>query len=1742
MPTFQPTWLDGSRQQQLVQWDSSTATGRALAVTSSISSWGFELPQGFNVGFRLEVFQPYGSWLDRKVLVNHWLSTVHAVSAVDQQNLARATHSLLVQLRHDTADRLNSLHLEIEGSQSALVTHISNNLKILRELGASTKAIGHAISKMSDLPLASPKMAPLPKFKLGDDTDITPAARSELDGALPPRTPHESTEEFNRRAQFALDGRRRAASAFAFDVGPTDTSTAHVQQRAETHARMNPANNVSMANTTAPQTPGLGFGPDVTIFGDAVSHAEGVLEEYHAENDRKIAAIIHRQVGEVLDVPSRIKALKLPSPSMFSGSVNDPAAILTYVETMATWMRAQFMGGPEADTYRVTLLKTLLTGNALEWFIEHVEGQNGPVTVPYEFTSVVCALHRRFITFATAEKASRAFDQVRYKAEDGPSKFMDDLVSASRKMREPMPDFVICQRFMRLIPEKIREHLVLHKGLSEVYSTIQQLRFHATYVWDGNAVLRTTPSASTQSSHPAHATAHPSNNRATRQAAPRTDVARVTPMSASAPPASKALATAGSDDSNPHSHKRCFKCGVIGHIGSDPTCPKNTGSSRPRMGLAAHRVVDSYAEDDFPEAAIAAVTEEVHNDWGGSQYEPEDDRDPNEAPDLTDLVGAEFESEDKARMGAMQIRYFSMRVILPEVDYSPSPEYLAWIASLTPLQAELAGLDLNFYERDPDALFGNSTIADVGRLNEARTESGLAEFTPEEYEAKRLELVLAHSYNLDTWTTFEELAFEFQARATGGPWSRAVTDEWNLILAFDAFEHARRDFQAIRIPRWEVIVLTSTLLEGRREALEEMSNRLDQLVPAMTTLRDKITVQRVAATSSLRELQGRPIPSRSRAAQIYHLVWDSYEQLLLDMQEQENALRLRAIRTQSFRPVILAELTRRDEPPRVALTQQGLTYLASIQTEDEGSRASTPGTPPPDYRVNSDFTYRASASPAISETEDGPSLSEGEAPPRWSAESNTIADVVTFMVDSAITGALQGQDSEAEGGSEEDGLSMEGAPEYATTDPLQPQHPDTAASDEPLSPGSEAALWAELPALEEAEDIIDGVTGQPTRVAAENRDRVASIEETHSGDVPSGDAPENPGGATSHDEDENTPSVIRLMSNRIVASDNSGADPSEYEQYAESRLGEVTYPDFVQAMQDAGIEEFCRQMLRSRFDSLEQAAAWEATPGIFNEPSNPDEPIDERRVWINGVGADYGDRFISVLDTLGHSAEPADPSTDSMDIVSSLLQDHSGSESSRGSLTAVINPVELHRPVPEPSDDDVLLIRSVVRILGSPAAELYLTYVDRHGTVYVKTQPLSPLHYLSPEMISAHQEAMDEAIRDRAEELNCPIAQIQTLVDGAESTIGTRDRQGYRDVSPHLFPGETFHERITTLGPEDDDEDALPEFRVQALSQQIERVSRIHRPDSLPSVGLVDQPSRKVKDIACLTAEVSVGGCTAYVLFDSGSNTDSLTPEYAKGTDCAVFRLADQVTLQLGCVGSKSRINYGARAPVSFGGIKGHAYFDIVNVDRYDGIIGAPFMIKHKKFNFPTAIAALAITDEVALVRRQMNTPAALALSAIPADPDGDERGEKDDDSPPVPIPYSSTLLQRRPRPPTEIIEVDDEEPSDSLPSLPHDSPFLLVLETDYLLQPTASDADALGPRDSDIPPLQDDDGEDYSEDPQGDVEELVDEEDETVPSPPYRAPARTYAGTHYGRRHLRPLEPGTGLTHQRSRPQWNQR
>ncbi|KAF7969150.1 hypothetical protein HWV62_28242 [Athelia sp. TMB] len=108
--------------------------------------------------------------------------------------------------------------------------------------------------------------------------------------------------------------------------------------------------------------------------------------------------------------------------------------------------------------------------------------------------------------------------------------------------------------------------------------------------------------------------------------------------------------------------------------------------------------------------------------------------------------------------------------------------------------------------------------------------------------------------------------------------------------------------------------------------------------------------------------------------------------------------------------------------------------------------------------------------------------------------------------------------------------------------------------------------------------------------------------------------------------------------------------------------------------------------------------------------------------------------------------------------------------------------------------------------------------------------------------------------------------------------------------------------------------------------------------------GTISRPKQSHTTITCM---VAINGHHALALLDSGSTTDSVTPEFAFVAKLRQFTLPEQVTLQLGCVGSRSKISYGTVAPVAVFDIKAEMYFDLINIDRYDAILGTPFLEKH---------------------------------------------------------------------------------------------------------------------------------------------------------------------------------------------------
>ncbi len=83
------------------------------------------------------------------------------------------------------------------------------------------------------------------------------------------------------------------------------------------------------------------------------------------------------------------------------------------------------------------------------------------------------------------------------------------------------------------------------------------------------------------------------------------------------------------------------------------------------------------------------------------------------------------------------------------------------------------------------------------------------------------------------------------------------------------------------------------------------------------------------------------------------------------------------------------------------------------------------------------------------------------------------------------------------------------------------------------------------------------------------------------------------------------------------------------------------------------------------------------------------------------------------------------------------------------------------------------------------------------------------------------------------------------------------------------------------------------------------------------------------------------------MLFDSSAETDALSPDFVRACHIPLLELPSPLVLQMGTKGSCSCVYYGMNVNVSLHGVKNLHYFDIVNIDQYDAMLGAPWLSMH---------------------------------------------------------------------------------------------------------------------------------------------------------------------------------------------------
>ena len=76
----------------------------------------------------------------------------------------------------------------------------------------------------------------------------------------------------------------------------------------------------------------------------------------------------------------------------------------------------------------------------------------------------------------------------------------------------------------------------------------------------------------------------------------------------------------------------------------------------------------------------------------------------------------------------------------------------------------------------------------------------------------------------------------------------------------------------------------------------------------------------------------------------------------------------------------------------------------------------------------------------------------------------------------------------------------------------------------------------------------------------------------------------------------------------------------------------------------------------------------------------------------------------------------------------------------------------------------------------------------------------------------------------------------------------------------------------------------------------------------------------------CVTVEAMIQGCRALTMIDTGSMGNFIGPAFAMATHLHTFPLEQQLTLQLGCMGSRSKITHGACAQLAIGAFSAQIY------------------------------------------------------------------------------------------------------------------------------------------------------------------------------------------------------------------------
>ncbi|KAJ7831259.1 hypothetical protein B0H13DRAFT_2371562 [Mycena leptocephala] len=417
-----------------------------------------------------------------------------AALVAGQRHAISETNDALEKVRDETAVKLQSLQDRVITQEEAMDRCLTDSIRVLRNFGSTEAHLVELTRAMSRGSVSNSPQIEIP-LELRDETR-SPASLAEFqreaDAVLTPRGPNETGDSYLRHAAASARRHEQTATAFA-------PATAHTLGRAPSvsaalfakTARFEDMGSISTAHVRPFQRYTQEDEPRTEGAASAFTHATSGFTSrtigdkqltFFQEKEAIIRAVVGREVGEKLSLPTGIRLPKTDGPPRFAGA-DDLDDFMQWVELLCSWLRGYLICGHEegVDAFRITMTKSYLSGAALEWFILNVNSSHYVASPSVGFADVLCGLLRRFITTANAQRATKAFDLVCYDHAKGPEAFAESLIRRANQMNHVPNEFAVRQRFLAGLPATIRYKMKVDRELSAEYSSLDELRAAARH-------------------------------------------------------------------------------------------------------------------------------------------------------------------------------------------------------------------------------------------------------------------------------------------------------------------------------------------------------------------------------------------------------------------------------------------------------------------------------------------------------------------------------------------------------------------------------------------------------------------------------------------------------------------------------------------------------------------------------------------------------------------------------------------------------------------------------------------------------------------------------------------------------------------------------------------------------------------------------------------------------------------------------------------------------------------------------------------------------------------------------------------------------------------------------------------------------------------------------------------------------------------------------------------------------------